>query len=358
MAGTLGSTFDRRRNGLNLLRLVLAASVIVWHAFPLTGHDIAVAPIKQLISDFGVDGFFAVSGFLIAGSWFGRPRLLPFLRARALRLLPGFYTCLLFTALILAPVMVALTHGRLRVGDELVYVKANAFVWVSQYDIAGSPVGVPFPHAWNGSMWTLAWEGLCYLGIAALGLTRLLQRRKVVLMIFGVVWTIAAADTFGLVHHREWFVSTATRFGLMFLAGVLVQLFKDSIPLSRGLLAAAGALIAVASLLPDYRLVAAIPLAYLLVGIGAQIRSPRLQFRNDISYGVYVYAFPVQQSLALFGLWRLGVPIFALVAFAAVLPFAAGSWFGIERYAMRLKSGSKSLAAVGSAPLSDALADR
>lgn len=339
MAETLGSAFDRRRNGLNLLRLVLAATVIIWHAFPLTGHDIRVGPIRQLTSEFGVDGFFAISGFLISGSWLGRPQLFPFLRARALRLLPGFYACLLFTALILAPVMVALTHGYLRLSDELAYLKANAFVWVNRYDIAGSPVGVPYPHVWNGSMWTLAWEGLCYLGIAALGLTRLLRRRTVVMLIFGFVWTIAAADVLGLIHHHMWLVSSAARFGLMFLAGVLVQLFKNRIPLSRGLLVAAAALVAGASALPDYRLVAAIPVAYVLIGIGAQIRAPRLQFRNDISYGVYVYAFPVQQSLALLGFWRLGVPIFALSAFAAVLPFAAGSWFGIERYAMRLKPG-------------------
>jgi peptidoglycan/LPS O-acetylase OafA/YrhL len=93
-----------------------------------------------------------------------------------------------------------------------------------------------------------------------------------------------------------------------------------------------------AAFLPDYRLVAAFPLTYLLIIIAAGIRSPRLQLRNDISYGLYVYAFPVQQSLAMLGLWQLGVPAFAVLSAAATVPFAAASWFGVERYALKLKA--------------------
>lgn len=85
----LSQVFDRRANGLNLLRLLLAAGVIVWHSFPLTGHDVGWGPARQFLSSISVDGFFAISGFLITGSWLTRPKLLSFLRARALRILPG-----------------------------------------------------------------------------------------------------------------------------------------------------------------------------------------------------------------------------------------------------------------------------
>jgi peptidoglycan/LPS O-acetylase OafA/YrhL len=51
--------------------------------------------------------FFAVSGFLVARSWVGDPRLLPFALKRALRLMPGLAVVLLLTALVLGPLVTA-----------------------------------------------------------------------------------------------------------------------------------------------------------------------------------------------------------------------------------------------------------
>jgi peptidoglycan/LPS O-acetylase OafA/YrhL len=230
MAGSLADVFDRRANGLNLLRLVLAAGVIVWHSFPLTGHDIGWPPARQLMSSIWVDGFFAISGFLIAGSWLGRPDLLIFLRARMLRLLPGFYVCILFTAFILAPLMVWLTGagGPISFAESWAYVRANGLLWVTSYDIGGSPEGIPYPNVWNGSLWTLAWEGLCYLGVAVLGILGLLRRRWVAPALLGVVMLITILIAAGWTVNG--LIGVGTRFAIMFLAGVTVQLFADQIP--------------------------------------------------------------------------------------------------------------------------------
>jgi peptidoglycan/LPS O-acetylase OafA/YrhL len=331
---TVRAVFDPRANGLNLLRLVLASGVIVWHSFPLTGHDIKWQPLAQLAGSICVDGFFAISGFLICGSWLSRPQLGAFLRARALRILPGFYTCLIFTAFILAPGVLWLS-GQPGIGlsDSLAYVRANALLRVYAYDIGGTPFEVPFPHAWNGSLWTLWWEALCYLGVALLGLLRLLRVRVVVPGLFGLAWLVSLAATTGLVGNDTIFIGS--RLGIMFLAGMLVRLFADRLPVTGWLVAGAAALVAGSALLPNYGLLAALPLAYLLIVVGAWIRSPRLRFRNDISYGVYIYAFPVQQSLALLGLWRLGVPGFAVLSILATAPFAIASWFGVEKPLLR-----------------------
>ena len=97
----------------------------------------------------------------------------------------------------------------------------------------------------------------------------------------------------------------------------------------------------VSALLPDYRVVSAFPLAYLMIGLGALGRSRWVQARQDLSYGTYIFAFPLQQLLAGFGLWKLGVPMFALVSVLVTLPVAAASWFGIERPALRLKSSRR-----------------
>jgi peptidoglycan/LPS O-acetylase OafA/YrhL len=334
---TVHAVFDPRANGLNLLRLVLASGVIVWHSFPLTGHNIGWQPLAQLAGSICVDGFFAISGFLICGSWLSRPQLGAFLRARALRILPGFYTCLIFTAFILAPGVIWLSgHPGIGLSDSLAYIRGNALLRVHAYDIGGTPVAVPFPHAWNGSLWTLWWEALCYLGVALLGLLRLLRIRVVVPVLFGLAWLVSLAATAGLVGNDT--IVIGSRLGIMFLAGMLVRLFADWIPIGRWLVAGAAALVAGSALLPNYGLLAALPLAYLLIVVGAWIRSPQLRFRNDISYGIYIYAFPVQQSLALFGLWRLGVPGFAVLSILATIPFAVASWFGVEKPMLRWKA--------------------
>src|SRR5271156_6089014 len=81
----LGQEFDPRRNALNALRLALAVSVILWHSYPLTGHVIPWAALRQLLGHVGVDGFFAISGFLITSSWLRDPRARDYFVARGLR---------------------------------------------------------------------------------------------------------------------------------------------------------------------------------------------------------------------------------------------------------------------------------
>ena len=70
--------------------------------------------------------------------------------------------------------------------------------------------------------------------------------------------------------------------------------------------------------------------------LSAQLR--KIGSRNDLSYGVYIYGFPVQQLLFLTGASSLGPLAFAGVACVTVLPFAAMSWLLVERPAMRMKT--------------------
>ena len=88
---TLREVFDPRNNALNAWRLLLASGVILWHSWPLTGRDVSFEPVRQLLRDGFVDGFFAISGFLITWSWLRNPRARDYFAARGLRLLPGLW---------------------------------------------------------------------------------------------------------------------------------------------------------------------------------------------------------------------------------------------------------------------------
>src|SRR5579859_4141252 len=88
---TLGQVFNPRANALNAWRLGLALAVIVWHSLVLTGRPLPPFAIHQFATQDFVDGFFAISGFLIPASWLGNPRLRDYVLARGLRILPGMW---------------------------------------------------------------------------------------------------------------------------------------------------------------------------------------------------------------------------------------------------------------------------
>ena len=156
---TLGEEFDPRSNALNAWRLTLATGVILWHAWPLTGRQVSFAPAHRLLADVWVDGFFAISGFLITWSWFRRPRVRDYFFARGLRILPGLWACLIVTAFVIAPIAVAIQGGPatklLLSRAPFDYVLGNSAVALHNHDIGGTPSGVPWFGEWNGSLWTL-----------------------------------------------------------------------------------------------------------------------------------------------------------------------------------------------------------
>lgn len=341
-APTIATGLDPRRNALNAIRLALALLVIVWHSFPLTGDRVAFGPLAQLMGDFSVDGFFAISGFLIVQSWTRTPKVLTFLRARVLRIFPAFWVSLLVTALVIAPLSLILRGQAFPVGfwhDAGRYVLRNWLLWVNQYPIAHTPTDVPYPGVWNGSMWTLAWEFLCYLGVLALGVVGFLRRRWVVPALFVLALAGVWVSALGIVDN--FFVTNGSRFGVMFLAGALLFRFRNRIPLRGWLIVCSAVVVAAASWLPSYLMFAAPALAYLMIGLGALGRHPRLRFRNDLSYGCYIFAFPMQQLLASLGLWRWGPAVFAPAGMIVTLCVATGSWFLVERPSLRLKGGPR-----------------
>lgn len=341
---TLGQVFDPRNNALNAWRLVLAASVILWHSWPLTGRRVLYTPIEQLLEQVGVDGFFAVSGFLITASWLRNPRLRDYSIARGLRIFPGLWVCLVVVAFVIAPIGVTIQGGSavdlLASHAPFKYVLNNAVLNVYYAGIDGTPKDIPWPGVWNGSIWTLVFELICYIAVAVLGVLGLATKRWLIPVAFVV--TLGATAWFSYpVFAMQTIPQMVARFAVMFAAGALLHRFRDVLPARWSLVAVSVVLVMVAGLLPNYRVLGAIPLAYAIIVSGALIRNKRLSLRNDLSYGMYIYAFPVQQSLAIMGLASLNPFLFFVVATAGTVPLAALSWFLVEKRAMRLKARLK-----------------
>lgn len=331
-AVVLGRRFETSPNALNLVRLALASWVIGYHSYSLLGLTALPGWAVHFSANVAVDGFFAISGYLICRSWMKRPDLGSFALARARRILPGLWVCLVVTAFLIAPLAAWLAgHPGPTLTGQLSFVVHNSDTWQSQRGVDDS--GRP----WNASLWSLGYEMACYAGLAVLGRARLINA----FVLTGIAFTAWATSlTLLLSGHGSvstWYTLTP-RCVLMFACGALLFVWADRIVVSARVFAAAAVVLAMSAvLIPDYRLLGAPALAYLCLVGGLWLgRWPRLGLHHDLSYGVYIYAFPIQQCLLMIGAGSAGLLGYTLLSVACTLPVAALSWFLVEKPAMRL----------------------
>jgi peptidoglycan/LPS O-acetylase OafA/YrhL len=322
-------------NSFDWLRLLAAAMVIHHHVYPLSGR---AAP-SFFSTDYGALGvgiFFVISGYLVSGSLARSASIGDYLKKRLLRIEPGLIVALAVTALALGATVTTLPLGEyLRSPQVWLYVVKNALLYPVDYVLPGVFVANPFPAAVNGSLWTLRLEFSCYLALAALAAVKLLRPRVVTVLALAAAVALVALR---LVWPPEagWLRLTdvAVLNGYLFLGGVWLCLHGKAPPWWA--VAVSIALLAT----PLW----ALGLPAVVLGLG---RLPAPKLPADLSYGLYIYAFPLQQVLAANGMLSLWTSM------AATLPFAAASWFLIEKPALRLKPksvrpGAGSLSAVRS----------
>lgn len=344
---SLAESFDPRENSIGLLRFALAALVLISHSWPIGGfgRDPLEAWIgrRMTLGQLAVDAFFVISGFLIAASVTHASSTGRYLWHRFLRIFPGFWVCLFATAFAMAPLFWIVSqgtyHGFLSPRDASPwhYVERNFLLVIRQENIGGLFRSSPYPHGINGSLWTLAYEFCCYLGLAVIGLTGLRARgglfavaTTVVLMI--LVGTSAIPRTWGVggVSLRQVAV-----FGVPFALGSCAWFMADRIPMSR-FLAAIGGVVYLASLpLGLFEHVGLIGLTYVILWLACVLPLRGFDRRRDVSYGVYLYAFPVEQGVTLMGV--RDHPLHVATAFAITVPLAMLSYRLVERPALRMK---------------------
>jgi peptidoglycan/LPS O-acetylase OafA/YrhL len=260
------------------LRLLAACLVIIGHAHDLQNQsDIAKRTIGFSFGYLGVFAFFALSGYLIYSSALRNPDIWRFTKARLRRIVPGLWVMLLVTTAILA---VAYSFDA---GAGIKYALCNATVFLSCYDLPAAYASNP-SSAVNGSLWTLKFEALCYIGVGLLIATGLLRSGAVLPALVG------AFLLFFLVPSPHQQVVHLHQLGGFFLLGCIIARF-----------APAG-------------------------------RPPEKDV-PDISYGVYIYAFPIQQGIiATLGLMHPMLHA-ALALSLTVIP-ATLSWFLVEKPAL------------------------
>lgn len=323
-------------NNYDVLRLAAAAAVLVSHAFALLGRAEPALPLTHDTLGFdGVMVFFAMSGILVSASWTRDPRPVAFATKRALRILPGLFVSCAVTAYVMG---VALTHLSLRAYlfslAPVRYVVANTLM-LTDYTLPGVFSRNPSPTV-NGSLGTLPLEVKAYVLLCVIGLliaTRSWGARSALLVAAAAV--VAVSYTTGVKA-----VATVTILFAVFAGGALAARFQDRLELTAG-----GFVAALAVWVASYHvpfpihvamLALSVPYAVLFLGHRGLGWARGLAAGRDVSYGLYIYAFPVEQALvALYP--HLGWGTLVLSSLAVTYLLALASWRLVERPSLRLK---------------------
>ena len=334
---------SNRNNHFNLIRFAAAFTVLFAHSADLIG---AKLPLQSVIEDYGffigniaVNVFFVVSGFLVTASLFNRGNIAAFFWARFLRIFPGLWVATLLTVFGLG-----VWATRLPVDEYLTSPVTHFYLWRNLTIVSG--IGRYLPGVFeaspcyqivNASIWTIPieWRLYEYLALIWVVLSLIPKYRR---QAFRIVAPLAAATLFVFIvsGHRDNSGAVAT---YLFFAGSSIFILGDKIPVMFKAVPALIAALIVAAFDRQLLFVAYLLVSPLLVlNLAYAPGRVLLNFNKlgDYSYGVYIYAFPIQQTLIYL---KPDISLGALMIYSSVLTSGAAilSWRLIEKPALDRK---------------------
>ena len=336
-----------RHNNFDLARLVAALCVLVSHSFSISGHSggeplYAFTDHTLSLGTLAVFVFFIMSGYLITQSWSADPHAARFLLRRLLRILPALYAFLLISTVIIGPICTSLSLREY-------FSRANVVTYLGQIGVFGIQGGLPgvfehnpLPLAFNGSLWSIRVEVACYILALICGMCGILRFRLGVTLI-AVLLMGAYVYSRYYVEREYWLLNMELHQSLdvvvYFFVGSALFLWGARVRYSPVLSVVIGALV-FAVLRGDWlrlALLAVLPYAVLSLALAPTRVTAGIGRYGDYSYGIYIWAFPVQQMVMYCLHGRISLPLFILMSTFLTLMCAFASWYLIERPALRLK---------------------
>ena len=336
---SLASYAEEPQNNYLLLRLVAALLVIYGHSYAITRLPGQTDLIQQALhftyaGGIGVDAFFVISGFLVTASYLKRRDWLEFMKARCLRIFPGLLVCLLALVFLLGPMVSSLGPLSYLTDPELYSRLLRNITLVDRHlSLPGVFEDLP-ARGVNGSLWTLPVEFLLYMMLGLFGAAGILFSRRW----YGAFILACCIAATLLSTEVRIFVDNAIflRLFLLFAVGSVMRVYAARVPLSSWIFGA----LSLAMVL-DYQQLGFEYMftAWLIYAVFWVAYVPNLRGFNrlgDYSYGLYIYAFPIEQALRQYIPAIQPLELF-LCASLLTLGCAMLSWHFVEHPALELK---------------------
>jgi len=337
-----------RDNNFTLLRLLASLTVVLYHSGPMLGlnggRDFLFDHVGRSFGQMALDMLFVTSGFLVTASLFIRGDLNHFLWARALRLYPALLLMLPLTVFLLAPAVTTLPLKDY-FASKLTWdyiAKCATVVGGIRYSLPGVFETLPLKGEFNGSLWTLPIEARMYIYLAV-GWLAFSFMPKVRVLALSLVAPVATAGMMVAIMRARLHgpVNNGDVAILMFFCGASLYFWRERIVINRASFAALPLLVIAAAMIDEtfafavYLLCVPLFLLHLVYIPRGKIRA--VNGWGDYSYGIYIYAFPVQQTLALL---FPKLTLFAMTGCAAAVSWALAfcSWNLVEKRSMRAKN--------------------
>ena len=336
------SSTQSQHNNFDFLRILAASLVLFSHQFDLLKlPSPAVLPVG--FGELGVCIFFSISGYLVTQSWTNDPHIFRFMARRFLRIWPGLIVATCLAALIMGPAVSIFSFSAYFKNTQ-VFIYFQTLLLKIQFFLPGVFTDNPYPNAVNGSLWTIPLEVKCYAILLVAGALSLLNSKWLIFATFLVL---------ACIHFRIFHTEThpgmnyLRNFGLYFLYGTCMHLFQHYWKSKKtvGLIIVCLLTYLATSLSqPLVALLIAVPYGVVVFGSTSTPFFNRFGRFGDLSYGIYIYAFPVQQCVIWLIHGRYSLWVHLALSFTATISLSFFSWHWVEKPAMKLKPKKKTTA--------------
>ena len=339
---TLSEVASSRENNLNLIRAIAATAVLISHAHPIALGPGAAEPLKALtgysLGALSVYVFFVVSGFLITQSFDRTSSWQNFVVARALRIFPGLIVSLILVGLVVGPLVTTWSLGDYLTDTSLMrFLFGNTSLVFMQYHLPGVFEDLPYT-AIVGSIWTLFYEVLCYCGVFVLGVLGALRYpRLTAIILLAILGAIYLGDVF--FENLPGRLENIQKLSAPFIIGMLAYLQRQRVLLAWWLLPILAVLPVITFGTAAYHLALCLALSYWVFWLGYVPGGAIRRFNDlgDYSYGIYIYAFPIQ-GLAVYLMGPQSAVENMIYALPPTILLGVLSWFLVEKPAMAQKA--------------------
>jgi peptidoglycan/LPS O-acetylase OafA/YrhL len=328
--------------GFDAIRLFLSIAILLTHSVRMCyGESFAFGYFSEsafypLVLSL-VPTFFALSGFLVSGSAHRTKSVKVFLTHRLLRIYPALIVEISLTALILGPIFTSLPLAEYFNNSEF-FSYFGSLIGRVKFSLPGVFTDNPWSGVVNQNLWTLKAEFYCYVFMAVIIVSKVLFNRTLYTFGFiGLTVTLIMINQLtgfgnrGLVFPSDMLI-------YYFCVGVAAYLWREHIPVSFPLFVICAITSYFILPLNGFGHIAAFPTTYCLLYIG-MLKVPRIPLlqNGDYSYGIYLFGFPIQQTLVhLSPVFKKLIILFPAALLLTIL-FATISWHFIEKPTLRLR---------------------